>query len=374
MKPRLLLPVVFTLALAAPVGCSSEPAAPADTTCPAVYSVSGAYVSGVTTLDVDGVKVEVWYPAEVTAAAGKAKAKYDMRDWLPAAERSKIPDADTPIFEMNAYRDLPAAKGKKFPIVAFSHGLGGYRMQSSVLMAHLATWGFVVVAPEHLERGLAIVLEGDNSKIDVSKGPDQLLAALTRIKKEGTTAGSRFEGIIDGSKVAAMGHSMGGAAAASIADQAQTVVLLASPGYGELPAGKSNLFMWGAADGVAKSSSIATSYEKQPSPRRSIGLKDAGHLAFTDLCAIGAERGGVLKIAADHGVAVAPLVEQLASDGCGNQPTGPAYLSPAAGWKIVNHFVTAHVRAGLGIDPAPLGLDQKTVGCFAPDVTTFETK
>ncbi len=67
-------------------------------------------------------------------------------------------------------------------------------------------------------------------------------------------------------------------------------------------------------------------------------------------------------------------MEQLASDGCGNQPTGPAYLSPAAGWKIANHFVTAHVRAGLGIAAALWAFDPKTVGCFGLDVTTFETK
>lgn len=368
MSKSLLL--AASLALASCSSSSSE--APPAAAC-AAYVEAGAFVSGVTTLDVDGVKVEVWYPAEPTSAAGKTKATYDMREWLPAAERSKIPDAETPLFQMNAYRDLPVAKGRRFPVVAFSHGLGGYRMQSSFLMSHLASWGFVVVAPDHVERGLAIVLEGDNTKIDVSKGPDQLLAALERIQKEGRTEGSRFFGVVDDAKVAAVGHSMGGAAAASIAEKAKTVVLLASPGYGELPAGRPSLFVWGVDDGVARSTSIDTAYQKQPSPRRTVGIAGAGHLAFTDLCAIGAERGGVLAIAKSKGIPVAPLVEQLANDGCGDKPTGGRYLAPQQGWKIVDHFVTAHLRAAMGIDATPVGLGPEVTRCFSPDVATFDT-
>src|SRR6476646_6758129 len=37
------------------------------------YEKAGPYVPGVTTLDLDGRKVEVWYPADPGAEAGKAK-------------------------------------------------------------------------------------------------------------------------------------------------------------------------------------------------------------------------------------------------------------------------------------------------------------
>jgi hypothetical protein len=57
-------------------------------------------------------------------------------------------------------------------------------------------------------------------------------------------------------------------------------------------------------------------YEASPAPRRLVGLSGAGHLAFSDLCSIGREQGGLLEIAIDHGIEVNPLLATLAQDGC----------------------------------------------------------
>jgi predicted dienelactone hydrolase len=51
--------------------------------------------------------------------------------------------------------------------------------------------------------------------------------------------------------------------------------------------------------------------------RRFVGLRGAGHLAFSDLCAVGADRGGALGIAADHGVEVPAVLATVSRDGCG---------------------------------------------------------
>ena len=40
--------------------------------------------------------VEVFYPAEPGSTAGKPDVTYDIRDWLPAVERSKVPDDASP--------------------------------------------------------------------------------------------------------------------------------------------------------------------------------------------------------------------------------------------------------------------------------------
>ena len=53
------------------------------------------------------------------------------------------------IQETGGIRGLTVAQGR-FPLVVFSHGYGGLRTQSSFLTAHLASWGFVVAAPDHL--------------------------------------------------------------------------------------------------------------------------------------------------------------------------------------------------------------------------------
>ena len=48
----------------------------------------------------------------------------------------------------------PPATGGPFPVVLFSHGYAGFPEQSVSLTTHLARWGFVVVAPDHVERSL----------------------------------------------------------------------------------------------------------------------------------------------------------------------------------------------------------------------------
>src|SRR5690606_33792011 len=75
--------------------------------------------------------VELWYPA------------------LPAPGADPS-DYGTLSLTRNAYRDAPAdRRAVPFPLVAFSHGYGGVRYQSTFLTEHLASHGFVVVAPDH---------------------------------------------------------------------------------------------------------------------------------------------------------------------------------------------------------------------------------
>jgi hypothetical protein len=41
-------------------------------------------------VDVDGVTVEVWYPARPDSDRGQPRARYDLRAAMPAAEAAKI--------------------------------------------------------------------------------------------------------------------------------------------------------------------------------------------------------------------------------------------------------------------------------------------
>lgn len=380
-KKRAASPAIAAfMSLLFAIGCGSgEQASQSATVDPCAaatpYAKPGPWVAGVTTLDVSGVKVEVWYPADRGTERGKPRDRYDMRDWLPEKERGKVPDADAPLHDTDAFRDLPISAKSTYPVVLFSHGLGGYRLQSSFLMAHLASWGFVVAAPDHVERGLALVLEGDLSKIE-DKAPEQLRAALVRLKEESAKPGSRFEGRLDLSHVAAVGHSQGGAAVSSVLgdEGIGAGVWLASGGFGESPAGKDLLMMWGSADRVAKEPTVLQSFEKQPAGARGVGVKEAGHMAFTDLCVIGRDKGGVLQIAQDHGLAVDDLVKMLASDGCGVQPGGAPYLAIEEGWPVIDHYVTAQLRAAFAIDAAPVGLDETAAKCFGDRVSTLKSR
>lgn len=321
------------------------------------YETTGPYAVGVTTLQLDGVPVEVWYPAMPDAVAGLSKDAYDMREWLPAEAQQKIPAADSPTFEMNAYRDVDAADGR-FPLVLFSHGMGGYRMQSSFLMTHLASWGYVVAAPEHPERGLAVLVENGVPRGD--DAPAAMRATLELMIAENTRAGGMLEGRVDTSMVAVTGHSAGGAAVLDMAadDGIDTWLTFASGGFGNGGGPAIPSFMLaGVTDGIASVSQIEGAYDRQAADKRFLSIDTMGHLGFTDICAIGADRGGVLQIALDHGIDVPDILLTLGNDGCAE-----ADLAPEPGWRIINHFTTAHLAYVTRGNPA--GLEDDVTSCF----------
>lgn len=336
------------LVLATGLGCTNEPAAPCD-----AFAEPGPYVAGVSTIDVDGVLVEVWYPADPAAASRPADV-YDMRDALPASMREDIPETEPTRFTTLARRDAPAAEGR-FPLVFFSHGLGGFRQQSSFLTAHLATWGFVVAAPEHAERNLAAVLEGDMlSDLAIP----QIRAALEVLRELPQ---------VDASRIGVMGHSAGGGAVAALVDDeafgARVWISLASIAAPDRQV--PGLLMGGDNDAIAVPETMLRTFEDIPSTaKRYVSIGGAGHLAFSDICLIGRERGGVLRIAQDNGLEISDLVVTLATDGC-----GPDDLPAEEAWPVIRHFTTATLRAHLLDEPSDEGLEPGPA-CFDGLVTT----
>ena len=91
------------------------------------YAEPGPHPVGVTTLSLPmGPEVEVWYPAiqGTTGIDG-----YDVRDFVPDAIRAVL-TADVPAtFVYAAGRDAWVEPGA-FPLVLFSHGFSGMRLNS----------------------------------------------------------------------------------------------------------------------------------------------------------------------------------------------------------------------------------------------------
>jgi len=154
--------IVFSLAMITAlglVGCDKaegEPE-PIDHSCmgAAPYANPGPYTVGVTTISVGSTQFEIWYPTTSEAVKDHEADVYDLREWLESD--IVIDEKDAPVFITNAYRDVPIASETSFPLVLYSHGLGSYRSQSTFLMTHLASWGLVVAAPDHPERGVALL-------------------------------------------------------------------------------------------------------------------------------------------------------------------------------------------------------------------------
>jgi predicted dienelactone hydrolase len=339
----------------------------------APYAVAGPNPVGVVSVEIGGEPVEVWYPAAEEPQDGAESVSYDLRDWVPEDDREKIPEDAPTTFETGAYRDVAIADGEH-PVVIFSHGFAGYRMQSTAFTVHLASWGFVVASPEHPERGLAAVLEG-NISFTGTEDVAALVATLDWLTQADADAGSFFEGRLAVESVGATGHSAGGRAALNtvVQDERIATVVGLAPALGvggEDPTGVDarQVLVTGAKDSVVSAGNVVSYYDGQPAPKLYLEIAGAGHLAFSDICLIGEEEGGILQIAQDNGIRVSPVVATLARDGCrGNQ------LDPQEAWPIVHHFATAELRFALGVDDAPNGLDAEAAACFGGLVADFKS-
>lgn len=325
------------------------------TTSAAPYRDAGPYVAGVTTLDLGDRKVEVWYPVDRGDQGAAPRDAYYIRDWLPDYVDALLPADVNPPLVTDAYRDVPASRDGPFPLVLFAHGFAAFRDQSTFLTAHLASWGFVVAAPDYLERGLASAL-GQQPQV---RYEDAQLSRATvdLVKAANATAGSLLEGIVSAERSAIVGHSAGGGSAILFGGEPDVVTFVplsaGARGAGReltLP-DKPSLWLTGAADGVVPLGGVEETYDAALPPKRIVVIENAGHLAPSDLCAIGASGGGIVAIAIEAGLPVPEQLQRLGTDGC-----QPEALAPADGWPVVKHFVTAQLRWAFGIDPQPVGL------------------
>lgn len=330
----------------------------------------GPFGVGVRTLDMGGVPVEVWYPTAPGSMENQTLEQYDMREWLPAEARAKIPTEQTPLWQMHAVRDLAAATDHgPFPVVLFSHGMGGYRMQSSFLMTHLASWGFAVAAPEHPERGLSVLVENGVPSGDDS--PAAMRAALELLRAENARVGGALAGVFDLDRVAVTGHSAGGGAVLEVANDEGigAWMTFASGGFGTATGGPEvpSMMMAGTNDGIAAVNQIESAYDRQAPDKHFVAIDQMGHLGFTDICAIGADRGGVLQIAIDAGIEVPEILRVLGNDGCTEDD-----LPIEQGWPVVNHYTTAFLMEALGVHVEAHGLADDDTGCFGNLIATYK--
>ncbi|MEO6629260.1 MAG: hypothetical protein ABIP03_11910, partial [Aquihabitans sp.] len=288
-------------------GKSATTVAAPPTTDPAAaakaYVDPGPYPVGVATLALpSGPEVEVWYPA-VKGTTGTVS--YDVRDFVPEAIR-KILTADVPAtFEFAGKRDAQVADGK-FPVVLFSHGFSGFRLQSSFLTSHLASYGMVVVAPDHPSRSLAGVLGGGAAPGGTDASVDGLLGSLDLIEAQSNDAKSPFKGHVDATRVAALGHSAGGGTILGAArdERVDGYVSMASGGPADKAAfpDRPSFFLAGSLDGIisAKDRTLPA-YEAAPAPSRFWEIDGVGHNGFDDFCTFGGGTG-IIGIAEASGL------------------------------------------------------------------------
>lgn len=350
---RAAVAVATAAALSASLAAPTATAHPARDAGPTSYAEAGPYAVGERTIKLpSGVRVEVWYPADPAAVAGKPVATYDVADWLPPALKELLPEGTAVTYPSGGVRGVPVADGK-FPLVVFSHGYAGFRTQSSALTSALASWGFVVAAPDHPSRNLTRVLSfsSDPKATDVKN----LRATITDIGKRSSAKGSFLHRHVAMGQIGALGHSAGGRAVETLAavdDRVDTYIGMA-PGHDPevVSPDKPSLTLAATADDIITLDRIEAVWAAAPAPKQMVHIGGAGHLVFSDLCEVGSAQGGLLEIADALDIPVTGQLAKLATDGC----LEPA-LEPTLAWPAIHHTVVAQFRRVFGIDSSDAAL------------------
>ena len=353
-------PIAVLPLLLAGCGPSAEPL-----DLPADPAATGVPV-GVRAAAVDGLAVEILYPAPDAAAEDPTEV-LDLSAFVPAAVLDALGDVDLPILPVPAVRDadlrLPEAP---YPVLLFSHGFGGFPLQSATLTAHLASRGYVVVAPEHPGRRLADLLPClfspplDGCEIAFEDPAEEDLPAVLDAVDGWAAAEDGFlGGSLDTGLIGLFGHSAGGNSTASVgtaeARFGALVPMAADAATGrEVP----TLYAGGTCDGTVVFSGTEAAWSASPGARL-LALEAAGHLAFSDLCALdlGAFAQAHLAGREDVHSTLLQALEALATDGCPGYapPEGcgaGAFLGQDDADAILRHYVTVHFdEALLGMGP-----------------------
>lgn len=339
------------------------------------YSEPGPFPVGATTLQLaKGPKVEIWYPA-VEGTTGEVS--YDVRDFVPEAIRTLL-TADIPAsFSFPGARDAQAAEGV-FPVVLFSHGFTGIRLQSSFLTSHLASWGMIVASPDHPSRDLTNVL-GATASGDRADAVDDLIQTLELVLAENDSPASLISGRVDPEHIVAVGHSAGGGTVVGAASDARIDGYVSMASGVQLPSAdttvttveppaplpeKPSFFLAGAVDQVISAEErTRPSFEAVPEPSLLWILDEVGHNGFDDFCTFG-NGTGIIGIAEASGLGglldAQPQLRALGEDGC-VPPAVPAEQT----FPVVRHAVTAWIRALFGIDAEPIGLGPEVADAYS---------
>ena len=148
-----------------------------------------------------------------------AERPLDGTIWYPALNPEELePEvrytAGLAAVDGHALRDAePDLSAGPYPLVVFSHGLGGFRFQSVYFVEHLASHGFVVIATEHpgstIMDAVQDKLTDETIAFNFGVRPLDVLRQIAYAETL-TADDGEMAGLIDIENIAVTGHSFGG--------------------------------------------------------------------------------------------------------------------------------------------------------------------
>ena len=162
------------------------------------YAVHGPYPVGTMEFVIEDperpLPVTVWYPA----GSDTVEELYAYVLEVPPVQSMGRAILDA----------APALDSGPYPLVLFSHGATGTRYASLYLTEHLASYGFVVMAPDHAGDTFAN-LEDDGVFVRSHATRPVDVVRVIDFAETVTEDGGAMESLIDIDHVAVMGHSSG---------------------------------------------------------------------------------------------------------------------------------------------------------------------
>lgn len=248
---------------------------------------------------------EIWYPATEDARVLPKNRLSDffMKNTSPelalvllAGFGVDLTEADK-TFQNFAVRDARVQDGQ-FPLILFSHGNGGLRMQNTFWCEHLASHGYIVMAPDHTGNCAVTFVNGSLVVFDDSKEgrersaadrPRDLSFLIDEMDRMNRGNDSRFLGRVDMTRIGAAGHSFGGFTCTWLSNNEPRIkAIIPMAGAAEE---RTNydcpvmLFIAAEDDtlGADRVAFLRNYYTESRGPRYSIEFKDAGHFSFTEM-------------------------------------------------------------------------------------------
>lgn len=270
------------------------------------FEAPGPHPVGVTRLTVsaaDGgrsLPVEVWYPAS-ESARGESDVGFAVETFEDGARRTQLaswveqaPELCTPRRALGA-RDAPLASGTRWPLIVFSHCTECFRFSFHSVAERLASQGFVVAAPDHL----------DNTRFDAT-APLTNAFLLTRAGDVSSVIDAMLAtnapAPIDATRIAVMGHSFGAVTAGKVVEldaRVKAGLLFAAPVDSPfLNSGSAAritrplswvLAMEDNSISYLGNGFIRENFTKVPKPNWLVEVENAGHWTFSDIAGLGGD-------------------------------------------------------------------------------------
>jgi dienelactone hydrolase len=374
---RLAVALVTVAALVGVTACGSRESSSASSSSvtpttreplPVDFSQPGPYKVGTITVPLGDRDAVIYYPADPDRpGVSNHIDSYSSAEAIPDALQESVPEQLVHTVSLDAYQGAKASAEGPFPVVIHSHGEGSYYLFQSRHFEQLASWGFVVAAPDHKERSLAGLVQPSTDATSPAADPDQDVTDLNdtwqALRDQNVKPNGPLMAAMNLDELAAEGDSVGGSTVVRFAENpAVKTFIVEAPilAIDGSPPAKPSMVITGDEDHIVGVDLVRKEFDWLVPPKTLVVLKHAGHNAYSDLCPPIRAQGGLSQVADPLPPSFRGVVTR-SEDGC-----APANLDPERGYALVNQVTIAQLRWVFKVDPDRANLDpaylQRTFG------------